>query len=380
MLPLVCICNQQRDRVFIMSSTALPTTQQSALATPEAARLQFMAGMSHELRTPLNAILGFVQLLQVSPGLNSEQLDYLREIDTAGTGLLTLVNGMLELGSNAGSRINLNREAVTLANLLPGTLALVEPLARARGITLQQGGTPSLLYTDLVRLKQVLLNLLFNAVKYNIEGGEVRLVCLAGRSGRLRLEVQDSGPGIPKTQLASIFEPFGRPDSAPELAAPIGLGLMITRRLVKLMQGELGVCSIVGRGSVFWVELPQRTDEPAASRPAQRVLALGPASPLQDCLRELVALRPALEFRHYTHAAEVPADPGELALVLVEGEAPLAQGLHKQLKLQRTLVVKVCTGQPDQDAAVPGTLLLPANARLPAVLALLDQCCRPATT
>jgi signal transduction histidine kinase len=222
------------------------------------AKSRFLSHMSHELRTPLNAIIGFTQLLKISPSLNEVEMDNLAEIETAGSHLLSLINEILDLSRIEAGKLRLSEEHVDLAALVQECLTLVQPLSNARDIRLMpQVAANSLLLADHVRLKQILLNLLSNAIKYNIAGGEVRLHSTHPDANLLRIEIADSGAGIDPRKLASIFSPFERLGAEDRDIGDTGIGLMITRRLVRLMQGEIGVLSLPERGSVFWVEFPQ---------------------------------------------------------------------------------------------------------------------------
>jgi signal transduction histidine kinase len=220
-----------------------------------AAKSQFLQHMSHELRTPLNAIIGFTQLLKISSGLDARELDNVAEIETAGTALLALINEILDLSKIEAGKLKLSEAQVDLIALADECLQLLVPVAQTRGITIDMHvDADTLLVADYVRLKQVLMNLLSNAIKYNVDGGNVSLHVLPVSDDLLRLEIRDSGMGIAPEHLETIFSPFDRLGSI----EGSGIGLMITRRLVTLMQGEIGVTSIPGNGSVFWVQLPRK--------------------------------------------------------------------------------------------------------------------------
>jgi signal transduction histidine kinase len=279
------------------------------------AKSQFLSHMSHELRTPLNAILGFSQLLSMDDTLNAEQKDSLNEVENAGHYLLRLINEILDLARIDAGRIELQQEPVLLEPLLHECFALVKPLADAKRLTLRYALNPALsLQSDHVRLKQILLNLLSNAVKYNEAGGKVLLQC-AQLSGSVRIEVIDSGHGIAPAAQASIFSPFERLGAERGHIEGTGIGLMITRRLVKLMNGDIGLVSNKGAGSIFWLELPTTpavtstftstlaptnaptntpTNAPTATPTESRALfVLAPLTcPLSRLIAELRPLRP----------------------------------------------------------------------------------------
>lgn len=222
------------------------------------AKSEFLASMSHELRTPLNAILGFSQLLLLETGLSAETRDHAQEVKQAGEHMLALVNDLLELARIEAGRLEMDVESVPLKALLANCLAMVTPMARGKGITLDvEAGMDETLTVraDAVRLKQTLLNLLTNAVKYNHAGGSVRLSCLQ-RGSRIRILVADTGPGIPPEKQARIFNAFDRLGREAHAEAGSGIGLVITRRIVEAMGGGIGFDSAEGQGSTFWVEFP----------------------------------------------------------------------------------------------------------------------------
>lgn len=223
------------------------------------AKSEFLSRMSHELRTPLNAILGFGQLLE-SAELKPDQSDYAARITSAGRHLLHLVNDVLDLSRIESGHLELSMRPVNVADVFDEAVALVEPLAEARSIRVQVQTAPAAAVSaDRQRLKQILLNLLANAVKYNREGGEITLSAVPLPSGRLRLSVADSGPGIAAPERARVFLPFMRSDAPPDVEGT-GLGLSVSKLLVEAMGGSIGVESELGRGSSFWIELA-RADE-----------------------------------------------------------------------------------------------------------------------
>lgn len=234
----------------------------------EASRLksQFLSSMSHELRTPMNAILGFSQLLESDPSqpLTEDQRDSVAEIGKAGRHLLQLINEVLDLARIESGRMEVFIEQVEVAPLVSECLSLVGPLAERHDIRLEAvaaGCGPTRVLADYTRLKQVLLNLLSNAIKYNRPQGWVTVRCLAGQGDSLRLEVEDSGRGLTPQEQLDAFEPFRRLDK--ESVEGTGIGLTISKQLMDLMGGNIGVTSTSGIGSRFWLDLPQVA--PAAS-------------------------------------------------------------------------------------------------------------------
>ncbi len=230
------------------------------------AKSQFLSRMSHELRTPLNAILGFGQLLASDPQepLLAVQRRRVQEIQRGGHHLLALINDVLDLSRIEAGALQLQAQAVDLAAVMGDCLRLVEPVARERGIALSlasptEGAT--LVMADATRLRQVLLNLLGNAIKYNREGGMVALVCHA-EPRHLLLEVSDCGPGLTEAQQQRLFQAFERLDADHSGVEGAGIGLALSKWLVELMHGEIGVRSQPGVGSTFWLRL-QRAGDPA---------------------------------------------------------------------------------------------------------------------
>jgi PAS domain S-box-containing protein len=220
------------------------------------AKSEFLSSMSHELRTPMNAILGFAQILEIDEELGADQRECVREILQGGKHLLQLINDVLDLSRIESGRLTLSLEPVALAEVVADCLKLIQPLAGTRGIEPRVSVPASCkVMADRVRVKQAVLNLLSNAVKYNREGGQVALEAeLAG--GRVRIVVSDDGPGIAAERMAELFQPFSRLGAEFSVIEGTGIGLTITRRLVEMMHGTVGVESTVGSGSRFWVDLP----------------------------------------------------------------------------------------------------------------------------
>lgn len=224
------------------------------------AKSDFLSSMSHELRTPMNAILGFGQLMEFDNALPDEHKDNVHEILKAGLHLLNLINEVLDLAKIESGRIDLSLEPVDLTSLVDDCHLMIQPLAAARQIALRlEVPAETAVRADRMRLKQVLLNLLSNAVKYNRTGGDILLSVAPVATDRLRIAVTDTGPGIAPEHMAEIFQPFNRLDAEYGEIEGTGIGLTITRRLVDMMGGALGIDSQVGVGSTFWIELPAET-------------------------------------------------------------------------------------------------------------------------
>ncbi|GEM_PF-6109130 len=222
------------------------------------AKTSFLANMSHELRTPLNGILGYAQLL--GPELEVHPSEAVREyapaIRSAGGHLLEIINEILDLARIEAGRLDLVLEDAAVADIVDACLQLVSPLAQERSIEIALDlPAECRVHADRLRFKQVMLNFLSNAVKYNREGGRVRLE--ARRDGeRWRFAVIDTGHGIRAESLGELFQPFSRLDAGREGIGGTGIGLAISKRLVEAMAGEVGVSSEHGAGSEFWFALP----------------------------------------------------------------------------------------------------------------------------
>jgi len=224
------------------------------------AKSEFLSSMSHELRSPLNAILGFAQLISSdSPPPTPSQTASIDQILHAGWYLLELINEILDLAQIESGRLALSSEPTSLAEVMLECQAMIEPQGQKRGIkmTFPRFDVPCFVNADRTRLKQVLINLLSNALKYNLPNGTVVLDVDRSRHApdRTRISVRDTGAGLPPDMLMQLFQPFNRLGQERSAEEGTGIGLVMSKRLVELMGGEIGVESTVGLGSVFWFEL-----------------------------------------------------------------------------------------------------------------------------
>ena len=240
------------------------------------AKSEFLSRMSHELRTPMNAIIGFTQLLEDSPvhPLSEDQRDSLHEISTASAHLLGLINEVLDLARIESGRLLLSLESLEPGELCRECVRLLTPLAEERGITMVVNVPSSFrIHADRVRLRQVLLNLISNGIKYNLVGGTVEVGCTVQSENILRIWVRDTGPGIDQEFLPRLFQPFERAAAVDGLIEGTGIGLTLAKRLTVAMGGTIGVETSLGNGSLFWIELPQagRMEEMEASPDAPTV-------------------------------------------------------------------------------------------------------------
>jgi len=242
-------------------------------AAANQAKSVFLSRMSHELRTPLNGILGFSQLLQMKP-LPPDQAECVEHVLKAGRHLLGLIDEVLDISRIEAGHMRLSLEPVAVGETLGAALDVVRPLATNQGIDLSAGVVDArYVRADRQRLQQVLLNLLSNAIKYNRPGGRVTVATEEMPEGRLALRVTDTGPGIASDQLERLFIPFERLGAEATAVEGTGLGLALSKHLVELMGGMLGVESPDGEGSTFVVTLPL-VEAPTAALDAR--LATGP--------------------------------------------------------------------------------------------------------
>jgi PAS domain S-box-containing protein len=234
------------------------------------AKSEFLSSMSHELRSPLNAILGFAQLLDMgATPPTPTQKENIAQILKAGWYLLELINEILDLAGVESGKVHVSLEPVPLAAVLLDCKAMIEPQATKHRITV---GFPTIegpcfVGADRTRLKQVLVNLLSNAIKYNRPGGTVEVSVSTRTANRLRISVRDSGEGLSAEKLGQLFQSFNRLGREAGAEEGTGIGLVVSKRLVELMDGRIGAESTAGEGSLFWFEL-NRVPAPQPTAPA----------------------------------------------------------------------------------------------------------------
>jgi CheY-like chemotaxis protein/two-component sensor histidine kinase len=250
--------------------------------TANIAKNAFLSRISHELRTPLNAILGFTQLLKLeSP--NSAQLESISHITRAGRHLLSLINELLDIAQIESGRIPLNLEPLEMNDFLRNCVEMMRPIAASSSVDLQFIARERLFHTiaDRLRLKQVVLNFLSNAIKYNNEGGSV-LVSLRLTPSGVRFEVRDTGPGIPELKRNLLFKPFERLGAESSQIEGTGIGLALCKGLIDAMGGSIGLENPDGGGCVFWAELPPANPSeslPIKGETAPQSLSFSPPKP-----------------------------------------------------------------------------------------------------
>jgi signal transduction histidine kinase/ActR/RegA family two-component response regulator len=321
----------ERTLQLEMANRELAMAMEEAKSANQA-KSAFLSSMSHELRTPLNAILGFAQILTSDklPSTLAQKKEFASHILKSGRHLLTLINEILDLAKIESGAVALSMEPVALPEILQECEVMMAPLASARSVRLLFPDRCTVNVTaDRTRLKQVLLNLLSNAIKYNREGGAVVVDCAPPAPGLVRISVQDTGMGLKPEQVRMLFQPFNRLGQEAGVEEGSGIGLVVTKRLVELMGGTIGVSSSPGVGSMFWAEL--KTTEPVPSPLVGRPdpLAARAALPGRDSItllyvednpanlklvQEIIRFRPELRL--------LSAPDGQLGLELARAHVP----------------------------------------------------------
>ncbi len=267
----ITILQQANERLIITTIEAQKLTEQlqttriqlerskSAAEKANLAKSEFLSSMSHELRSPLNAILGFAQLMEADASAppTPPQKESIRQILKAGWYLLDLINEILDLALIESGKLSLSHESISLVDVMLDCQAMTEPQAQKHGIhiTFPRLERAYLVYVDRTRVKQILLNLLSNAIKYNRGGGTVAVGCTVTAQERIRISVTDTGLGLTPDKLGHLFQSFNRLGQENSAEEGTGIGLVVSKRLIELMGGAIGVESTVGTGSVFWIEL-----------------------------------------------------------------------------------------------------------------------------
>jgi signal transduction histidine kinase len=295
---------QARQVAVLFSDTTERKTNEAALMTARAAadtanraKSDFLLNMSHELRSPLSSILGFAQLIEGGqPPPTPAQQGSVQQILSAGWYLLGLINEILDLSSIESGKTVLTSRAMSMAQVLDDCQAMIGPQAQRSGIrigfpVLQE---PCLVQADPVRTKQVLINLLTNAIKYNRATGQVDVRCTAAAGQRVRVSVEDTGLGLAKAQLDQLFEPFNRLGQELGAEPGTGIGLVICKRLMEQMGGRMGADSTPGVGSCFWFELDAAAEPSLAPTdlPDRVVLCIEEDAACLQQVQALMALCP----------------------------------------------------------------------------------------
>ncbi|MBB5325474.1 ribose transport system substrate-binding protein [Anoxybacillus tepidamans] len=254
-----CYIGNNRGSLWVFSNITTPqNTEPSGVKgeTEKAAQSysELISKMSHELRTPLNGILGFAQLLDMDSTLSSQQREFVREILSGARHLLNLVNGMSDLARAEAGRLNVTCDVVKIDSIVEESIKLVQPLAERKKIRIvNEMNSSCYVLVDPTRIRQILFNLLENAVKYNKENGVVKIMNTYDEE-KINIHVQDTGIGIPDEEFENIFKPFYRIKGTN--ADGTGIGLSLVKQFVQSMGGTVGVNSKIGAGSDFWFSLP----------------------------------------------------------------------------------------------------------------------------
>ena len=404
----VAITDEQGNRRYLIGIARDITEQRSVEMALRDARIEadranraksdFLARMSHELRTPLNAVLGFAQLFQ-QDALTPEDCESVQQIIRGGQHLLDLINEVLDISRIEAGHLAISCEPVNVCEVAHEAAEMIRPIAVSRQIRVTVNdctGEPVIAHVDRQRLRQILLNLCSNAVKYNRPGGKARVSCAVSVNGFVRIVVRDSGYGIPKDKLPLLFTPFERLGAEQTGVEGTGLGLALCKRLAEAMGGALSVESQVGEGSSFLLDVPQAATEPASvpgtagdGPPPPAIAASGQVLYIEDThanvrlMHRLMARRPGVQLLH--------APDGETGLRLfAEHQPPLVlldlhlpdmsgEEILRRIRAQPGHQPKIAVLTADASAAQKQRLLATgANAYLtkplsvPDVLALLD--------
>jgi signal transduction histidine kinase/ActR/RegA family two-component response regulator len=294
------------------------------------AKNEFLSRMSHELRTPLAAIMGFSELLTLSD-LEEEKQRWVSQVFKASQHLLNLINEVLDLSRIESGQLSISPEPVPLARLIDEALELMQPVAESHSVVIHPPARlagSGYVFADEQRLKQVLINLISNAIKYNREGGDVHITIDAVDTDRVRIGVEDTGAGIDEQSQAKLFVPFERLNAGASGVEGTGLGLALSRTMIEAMGGRIGVESTPGVGSRFWIELGR--GEPAAVEAAsgeedpllaerayareRRLLYVEDAIANVRLIEEILQSRPSIRL--------IPAMMGQLGLELAREHDP----------------------------------------------------------
>jgi signal transduction histidine kinase/CheY-like chemotaxis protein len=328
---------------------------EAALAAANAAKSQFLANMSHEIRTPMHAIVGLSEDL-LDDALTDRQRRMLSLIHESSQALLVIINDVLELSKVEAGRMILTPDRFDLHRLIEDVIALLAARANGQGLTLSHAIAPEVprhVQGDLGRLRQVLLNLVGNAIKFTSQGGVTLTV--SSTAGPLRFEVQDTGVGIAPELQARLFQPFVQAAGASDNPfGGTGLGLAISKRLVELMGGSIGVISQPGQGSLFWFEVPL----PVASAPELSTTGATPLPPHTHSGHVLVAednvinqqvarlhleklgLRVTVVGDGAQAVQAVETHPDAYQLILLDGQMPVMDGLTAARHLRQAMQAK----------------------------------------
>lgn len=258
-------CSRDQLSIKVEDRTRKLRAALEIAAQANKAKSVFLCSMSHEIRTPLNAILGYSQLLLLGEGdeISESQRGKVTKIIRSGHHLLELIDDILDLSGIEAGNLTLNLEPINIKMMINECLPLAELIAIKHNISIETcpNEVNSFFVGDYHRVKQIILNLVSNAVKYNHDGGKVWIETEETKDGKIRIKVRDSGCGIAKEKQQELFQPFQRLGIESSNIAGTGVGLILTKKLVEEMRGSINFESILGKGSAFWVEFPIQTEK-----------------------------------------------------------------------------------------------------------------------
>ena len=260
---------QQAEKAAIIAHEAMLKAKAA-----DRAKSKFLANMAHELRTPLNAIIGFSEVIKLDKLKVRERYpEYARYIHDAGSILLEIINGILDLARIEAGKIEIQEELIDFSALIHSVITTINPIAQKKSVEVEcvTGGPPLMVNIDSTKFKQVMLNLMSNSVKFTKPGGGIRIESALEKSGDLVLQISDTGIGIPPEQIEKVFQPFEQvADHLTREHEGTGLGLPISKALIELHGGELVLSSVVGVGTTAQLRLPSsRVREIAACATAR---------------------------------------------------------------------------------------------------------------
>ncbi len=310
--------------------TARRLAQQELVAAKESAerannaKSEFLSRMSHELRTPMNAILGFAQILESEP-ISAEQRDFAQEIVRAGSHLLELIDELLDLSRIEAGKMLIVLQQVPVREAVVDAIKLAQPVVARSGIQVANHcSVDATALADPTRLRQILLNLITNAAKYNRTGGRIDIECRQHDHGRIRISIRDTGPGIEPEKIGSLFRPFERLGAEFRAVEGAGIGLALSKRLTEMMNGTIGVESRPGQGSTFWIDLPATQSERKPDIPDRPVPLVGVARRTILYVEDNAANLRVIEaiFRRHGDLNLISAANGEFGLELARRYKP----------------------------------------------------------
>ena len=336
------------------------------------AKSDFLSSMSHELRTPMNAILGFAQMLDLDLNvpLTEKQKTYVSQIMSGGNHLLGLIDQVLELAKIEAGKLTVSLEEIMIDDVCQECLTLVETQATENGLTIEHNLKASHnILADYIRFKQVLLNFLSNAIKYNNVNGTVTLTTKNVSNDMIRVSVSDTGPGIDEEDHAKLFEPFNRLGRETSNIEGTGVGLTITKQLVEAMNGRLGFESKTGMGSTFWVEFPAAagansgqsndTERSQRNEPQEQTFGVATILYIEDNPGNLLLMEAIIE--RIGSLRLISAHTAELGLAMAEKQLPDLILMDINLPGMDGFAAKKVLGSIDATKDIP-VIAISANA------------------